>query len=95
MQHTYTAKQWRELFHRSNVRQRDGLIGPPINLAARMLGITRGRIAQLLHEDKLDSVAVIDEHTKVRIAYMITLDSIERRRQIKRNSGQWQPREIV
>jgi hypothetical protein len=96
MQHIYTAKQWRELFRRcTTARQRDALIGPPMKLAARMLGITRGRIAQLIEEDKLDSVGVIDERTKVRIAYMITLDLLERRRKVKRNAGQWQPREIV
>ena len=43
----------------------------------------------------MDAVMVIDERTKVRIAYMITLESLEERRRIKRNSGQWQPREIV
>jgi hypothetical protein len=96
MQRTYTAKQWREQFRRcTTARQRDALVGPPMNLAARMLGITRSRIAQLIQEDKLDSVVVTDELTKVRIAYMITLDSLERRRKVKRNPGQWQPREIV
>ena len=92
---TYNAAQWRELFRRCTLNQRDRLIGPPINLAARMLGITRGRITQLLKEDKLEAVAVIDEHTKVRIAYTITLESLEQRRKIKRNPGQWQPSEIV
>ena len=96
MQHTYTAKQWRELFRRcKSVGEHDQLIGPPMNLAARLLGITRGRVYQLIREDKLDAVMVIDERTKVRIAYMITLQSLEKRRRIKRNSGQWQPREIV
>ena len=96
MQFVYTAKQWRERFRRCNSpAQREALIGPPINLAARMLGITRGRIAQLIREDKLDSIVVSDERTQVRIAYMISLASLERRRALKRNAGQWQPSEIV
>jgi hypothetical protein len=94
MQRTYSAKQWRALFAQAKSRaERDALVGLPMNLAARVLGITRGRIYQLIREGKLNSVVVHDELTGVRIAYMITLESLEQRRSVRRNSGQWQPSE--
>ena len=96
MKTTYTAVQWRELYRQCKTRQqRDALIGLPINLAARMLGITRGRIAQLVKEEKLSGIIVRDETTGQRIAYMITLESLDCRRSIRRLPGQWRPREIV
>ena len=67
----------------------------PLNLASRLLGISRARIGQLLKDDKLDSVIVRDENTGRRIAYLITLVSLERRRKLNRQPGQWQPREQV
>ena len=96
MKVTYNAVQWRKLCRQCNTRQqRDGLTGLPINLAARLLGITRGRISQLVEDDKLNCIVVRDETTGRRIAYMITLESLDRRRAIRRLPGQWQPREIV
>ena len=88
MHFVYTAKQWRERFRHCNSRAgREALIGPPINLAARMLGISRGRIAQLIREDKLDRIVVSDERTQVRIASMISLASLERRRILRRGQA--------
>ena len=96
MKVTYTAIQWRELYRQCQTRQqRDALTGLPINLAARLLGISRGRISQLVEEDKLNGIIVRDETTSQRVAYMITLESLDRRRAIRRLPGQWRPREIV
>jgi TFIIF-interacting CTD phosphatase-like protein len=68
---------------------------PPDESGRQAVGYHTRTVYQLIREGKLDAVMVIDERTKVRIAYMITLQSLEERRRIKRNSGQWQPREIV
>ena len=96
MKLAYTAIQWRERYLRAKTQmQRDVLTGLPINLAARLLGITRGRIAQLVEEEKLEGIIVRDEITGARIAYLITLASLDRRRAIRRHPGQWRPTEIV
>ncbi len=95
MKASYSPKQWRELYARCKTHQERGLItGVPPNLAARLLGISPSRIFQLIHEEKLDSISVRDESGR-RIANMITLASLDRRRTIRRNRGQWQPRETV
>jgi hypothetical protein len=96
MQATYNARQWRQLYLQCKTpSQRDEITGLPINLAARFLGVTRERIRQLVREKKLDSVKVFDEVKGTRIAYLITLDSLDRRRMIRRRAGQWRPREVV
>ena len=95
MKATYSPQQWRELYAKCKTRQeRDLISGVPPNLAARLLGISPGRIFQLIQEEKLDSIRVRDESGR-RIAHMITLASLDRRRAIRRNRGQWQPRETV
>ena len=95
MKAIYDPRQWRELYWRCKTRQeRDLLTGVPPNLAARMLGISAGRVFQLIREKKLDSVSVRDESGR-RIAHMVTLASLDRRRTIRRNRGQWQPREVL
>ena len=89
MQDIYTAHDWRTLFKQCKTRaERDALMGLPIQLAAKVLGISRTRIHQLLKEEKLDSVSVRDEETGVRIAHMVTLTSLDQRRMIRRKPGQ-------
>ena len=70
--------------------RRDQLIGVSVTLAARLLGISRARVHQLLRSKKLRAVDVYDErHT--RIGHMVTLASIERRRRtVKPRRTQWQ-----
>ena len=70
--------------------KRDRLIGVSVTLAARLLGISRARVHQLLRSKKLRAVDVYDErHT--RIGHMVTLASIEhRRRTVKPRRTQWQ-----
>src|ERR1700745_2229965 len=59
--------------------KRDRLIGVSVTLAARLLGISRARVHQLLRSNKLRAVDVYDER-RIRIGHMVTLASIERRR---------------
>lgn len=69
--------------------KRDRLIGVSVTLAARLLGISRARVHQLLRAQKLRAVDVYDErHT--RIGHMVTLASIEhRRRTVLPRRTQW------
>jgi len=70
-------------------RKRDRLIGLSVTLAARLLGISRARVHQLLRSKKLRAVDVYDEH-HTRIGHMVTLASIERRRRMVRpRRTQW------
>ena len=71
------------------VPKRDTLLGVSVTLAARLLGISRARVHQLLRAQKLRAVDVYDErHT--RIGHMVTLASIEhRRRTVKPRRTQW------
>ena len=70
--------------------KRDRLIGVSVTLAARLLGISRARVHQLLRAQKLRAVDVYDEHHS-RIGHMVTLASIEhRRRTVKPRRTQWQ-----
>jgi hypothetical protein len=96
MQATYRARQWCQLYlHCKTPEQRHAATGLPINLAAQLLGITRERIRQLVREQKLDSIQEYDDVTGTRIGYLITFDSLDRRRLIRRHAGQWRPRELV
>ena len=71
--------------------KRDRLIGVSVTLAARLLGISRARVHQLLRSKKLRAVDVFDEH-RTRIGHMVTLASIERRRRtVKPRPTQWRP----
>jgi hypothetical protein len=69
--------------------RRDSLIGVSVTLAARLLGISRARVHQLLRSKKLRTVDVYDErHT--RIGHMVTLASIDRRRRsVRPRRTQW------
>jgi len=55
--------------------KRDRLIGVSVTLAARLLGISRARVHQLLRSKKLRVVDVYDEQ-RTRIGHMVTLASI-------------------
>ncbi len=59
--------------------KRDSLIGVSVTLAARLLGISRSRVHQLLNAKKLAAVDVYDEQ-RTRIGHMVTLASISHRR---------------
>ena len=71
--------------------KRDGVIGVSVTLAARLLGVSRSRVHQLLRARKLAVVDVYDElHT--RIGHMVTLASIaHRRRTVRPRRTQWRP----
>jgi predicted transcriptional regulator len=65
------------------------LVGVSITLAARLLGISRSRVHQLLNGKKLAAVDVYDER-QVRIGHMVTLASIARRRRtVRPRRTQW------
>ena len=69
--------------------KRDRLIGISVTLAARLLGISRARVHQLLRSKKLRAVDVYDERN-ARIGHMVTLASIERRRRtVRPRLTQW------
>lgn len=68
---------------------RDSILGVSVTLAARLLGISRSRVHQLLRTQKLAAVDVYDER-HVRIGHMVTLASIARRRRSARpRPTQW------
>ena len=82
--------KWVELVKRhEGTRKRDHLVGVSVTLAARLLGVTRSRVHQLLKARKLVAVDVFDERC-TRIGHMVTLASIEhRRRTVRPRPTQW------
>jgi hypothetical protein len=69
--------------------KRDSLIGVSVTLAARLLGISRSRVQQLLKAKKLSIVDIYDER-KTRIGHLVTLASIaHRRRTVQSRRTQW------
>ncbi len=91
MKRAYTARQWRERYKDcSTAEERRKIIGPPINLAAEVLGITRTRVHQLVKEGKLDSISVYDD-VGHRIGHFVTQASLDRRRRYRYKRGQWRP----
>jgi hypothetical protein len=69
--------------------RRDSLIGVSVTLAARLLGVSRSRVHQLLRAKKLTAVDVYDEQ-RIRIGHMVTMDSISRRRRtVRPRRTQW------
>ena len=84
--------KWVELVkHHEGTRKRDHLVGVSVTLAARLLGVTRSRVHQLLKARKLVVVDVFDER-RVRIGHMVTLASIARRRRtVRPRLTQWRP----
>lgn len=74
---------------------RDRVMGVSVTLAARLLGVSRSRVHQLLKARKLLAVDVYDER-HVRIGHMVTLASISHRRRTTRpRRTQWRPHELV
>ena len=70
-------------------RHRDRLVGLSVTLAARLLGISRSRVHQLLRLRKLTAIDVYDER-RSRIGHMVTLASIShRRRTVRPRRTQW------
>lgn len=87
----YSIQKWCERFEKARTgKAQHELHGPPINLAAELLGITRTRVHQLIKEDKLDSVSVYDDFGH-RIGHFITQASLDRRRTVRYKPGQWRP----
>ena len=86
------VREWVELLRNCDATPaRDGLLGVSVTLAARLLGISRGRVHQLLKTRKLLAVDVYDER-RIRIGHMVTLASISRRRRtVRPRRTQWQP----
>lgn len=87
----YSIQEWGQRFKKARTaKARQELVGPPINLAAEVLGITRTRVHQLITENKLDSVSVYDDFGS-RIGHFITQASLDRRRTVRYKPGQWRP----
>ena len=84
------AHQWAALVGQlSDPRERDRMVGVSVTLAARLLGVSRSRVQQLLKANKLSVVDVYDERRK-RIGHMVTLASIaHRRRTVRPRRTQW------
>jgi len=71
------------------------LVGVSVTLAARLLGVSRSRVHQLLKAKKLAAVGVYDEQ-QIRIGHMVTLASIARRRRTARpRATQWRSEDIT
>ena len=71
------------------------LVGVSVTLAARLLGVSRSRVHQLLKTKKLAAVDVYDEH-QIRIGHMVTLASIARRRRTARpRPTQWRSEDLT
>jgi hypothetical protein len=87
---TLAAEQWRSLVTQCrDVHERDRLVGVSVTLAARLLGISRSRVQQLVRAEKLKVVDVYDEH-RIRIGHLVTLASIDhRRRTVRPRRTQW------
>ena len=86
------VERWVDLVRQhGETRERDRLLGVTVTLAARLLGVSRCRVHQLLKTRKLVAVDVYDER-RTRIGHMVTLASIaHRRRTVKPRRTQWRP----
>jgi len=96
MAKTLQARQWVSMVRESGVTpRRDSLLGVSVTLAARLLGVSRSRVHQLLNARKLAAVDVYDER-RIRIGHMVTLASIShRRRTVRPRRTQWRPHALV
>lgn len=73
----------------TQAEDREAVFGVSVTLAARLLGVSRSRVHQLLNGRKLMAVDVYDER-QTRIGHMVTLASISRRRRtVKPRRTQW------
>jgi len=89
MNQSYRAEQWAARVNTcSEPQQRDRLLGVSFTLTAKLLGVSRSRVHQLVDSGKLVVVDVFDE--RVRIGHLVTFSSIERRRRTSRpRRTQW------
>ena len=73
-----------------NAPERDRLLGVSVTLAAKLLGISRSRVHQLVKGGRLSVVDVFAG--PIRIGHLVTLASIQhRRRTARRRRTQWAP----
>jgi hypothetical protein len=80
----YDVQRWVALIRQYEGKpERDRLVGVTVKLAARLLGISRSRVHQLLRSRKLVAVNVRDERG-ARIGHMVSLWSIGHRRRTVR-----------
>lgn len=91
MARTFQAQDWASLVRQhAGTANLDSLVGVSVTLAARLLGVSRSRVHQLLKGRKLAAVDVYDER-RVRIGHLVTLASIARRRRtVRPRRTQWQ-----
>ena len=67
---------------------RDRFVGVSCTLAAKLLAVSRSRVAQLIRSGKLTVVDVYDG--SIRIGHLVTLSSIDhRRRTVRPRRTQW------
>ncbi len=92
MARTLDAAEWAARVKQcAGTPERDRLIGLSVTLAARLLGVTRSRVHQLIKTKKLAVMDVYDE-THTRIGHLVTIASIEhRRRTVRPRRTQWRP----
>ena len=91
MKFRYRADAWCKRYRGcESARDRLKLVGPPIKLAADVLGVGRTRVHQLIKAGKLDSISVYDE-VGHRIGHFVTQASLDRRRRYRYKRGQWRP----
>jgi hypothetical protein len=85
----FRAPEWTRLVWQStDGRDRDKLLGVSVTLAAKLLGVTRSRVHQLVKTRKVSIVDVYD--AGIRIGHLVTLASIEhRRRTVRPRRTQW------
>ncbi len=86
----FHADKWAALVRqREKGGGRDHLVGVSVTLAARLLGVSRSRVHQLVKARKLTIVDIFDDG-RARIGHMVTLASIaHRRRTVKPRRTQW------
>lgn len=89
MARSMSARDWATaVHHTAKNSERDRLVGVSITLAAKLLGVTRSRVHQLVTSGKLSVVDVFDG--SIRIGHLVTLSSIDyRRRTVRPRRTQW------
>ncbi len=92
MTRTVNAERWAARVREcKNAVERERFVGVSVTLAARLLGISRSRVQQLVKAGKLSIIDVLDER-RVRIGHLVTIASIEhRRRTVRPRRTQWRP----
>jgi hypothetical protein len=95
MAKTLAVETWAALVKESaGTGRRNDFVGVSITLAARLLGVSRSRVHQLVRGKKLNVLDVVDER-QARIAHMVTLASIARRqRRVRPRRTQWRSARI-